>query len=152
MPEEQLPELEQAKKERDEYLNGWKRAKADLINYQKEEAQRLEDTLKFANSGLVRELIPVLDSFALEEKHGAKNPVRGQLETILKKIGLERMSMELGKPFDPNFQEAVAEAESDQPVGTIIEEVEAGYLLNGRVIRPTKVKLSKGKQPLATSD
>ena len=65
MSEEAPNELEQLKKERDEYLNGWKRAKADLINYQKEEIQRLDEMAKYAKGSLVKDLIAVLDSFDL---------------------------------------------------------------------------------------
>lgn len=145
MPDEKQPDFEQLKKEREEYLNGWKRAKADLINYQKEEGRRFEELAKFANLGLIKELIDVLDSFALAGSGEAIRPIQAQLETILKKSGLERTAVEAGKPFDANFQEAVAEEASDQPAGTIIEVMEAGYALNGRVIRPARVKLSKGK-------
>lgn len=154
MPEDFSKELEPCKKERDEYLNGWKRAKADLINYQKEEAKRFEEIIRFANAGMIKELITVLDSFELAvsvlEKQGKAEKgiymIKSQLEDVLKKSGAEKIAVEIGKKFDPSFQESVAEAESDQPVGTIIEEMEHGYFLHGRVLRPAKVKLSKGKQ------
>jgi len=134
-------------------LNGWKRAKADLINYQKEEAKRFEEIVRFANAGMVKELITVLNSFELAvnilEKQGKAEKgiymIKTQLEDVLKKSGVEKIIVEIGKPFDPSTQESVAEAESEQPAGTIIEEVEKGYLLHGRVLRPARVKLSKGK-------
>lgn len=147
------PELEKCEKEREEYLNGWKRAKADLINYQKEESKRFEELLKFANAGMIRELITVLDSFDLAlaamEKEGKAEKgvymIQTQLGEVLKKNGLERMPASVGGAFDPNLQETVGEVESDKPPGTIIEEVAKGYLLNGRVIRPARVKISKNK-------
>ncbi len=153
MPEEPT-EIDQLKKERDEYLNGWKRAKADLINYQKEEARRLEEVVKYANAGLIKELITVLDSFDLAisvmEKDGKGEKgismIKGQLEDALKRAGVEKIAVAVGNPFDANFQEAVAEAESDQPVNTIVAVVEQGYTLHGRVIRPARVKISKGKE------
>lgn len=149
--EETLPELEQLKKERDEYLNGWKRAKADLINSQKEEARRLEDVIKYANAGLIKELITVLDSFDLAisvmEKDGKGEKgiymIKSQLEDTLKRAGVEKINVAAGNPFDANFQEAVAEAESDQPSNTIVDVVEQGYTLNGRVIRPARVRIAK---------
>lgn len=156
-------------KERDEYLNGWKRAKADLLNYKKEEAKRFETVMKFANEFLIRELISVLDSFDLalisfdnartntdSARTNIKNGshefavwqkgfylIRQQLEDVLKHRGLERIIILVGQQFDINFQEVIAEIESDKISGTIIEEVERGYLLNGKLIRPARVKIAK---------
>jgi len=150
---EEINELTKCQKEREEYLEGWKRAKADLINYKKDEAKRFEAVIKFSNEALVRDLINVLDSFdlALVSLEAQADPkiqkglylIRAQLEDILKQNGLERIIISVGQPFDPALQEAVAEVESDKPSGTIIEEVERGYLLNGKLIRPARVKVSK---------
>ena len=145
--------LEKREKEKEDYLNGWKRAKADLINYQKDEVKRFEEILKFGNMELIQSFIPVLDSFDLAlsvlEKEGKAE--RGvymiitQLEDVLKKSGLERMVIKNGEKFDANVHESIGELESDEPPGTIAEEIVRGYLLNGRVIRPARVKLSKSK-------
>lgn len=148
--EENLKKCEEG---REEYLNGWKRAKADLINYQKDEAKRFEEVIKFANAAIVEDLIVVLDSFnfALEalEKQGKSEKgiymIKAQLEDVMKKNGLEMMAGSVGSKFDPNFHEAVGELDSDKPPGTVMEEVERGYTLNGRVIRPARVKISKSK-------
>jgi len=146
-------ELTKCQKERDDYLDGWKRAKADLLNYKKDEAKRFEAIVKFSNETLVRDLINVLDSFdlalvALEVETEAQKQkglylIRQQLEDILRQNGLERIIVSVGQAFDPGLQEAVATIESDKPSGTIIEEVERGYLLNGRLIRPARVKVAK---------
>lgn len=143
--------LEKTEKEKEEYLNGWKRAKADFINYQKDETKRFEEVIKFSNQELFKDLIAVLDSFdlgiAVLEKQGSVERgiyiIRTQLEDVLKQRGLERMITAIGQPFDPSMQEVVATVESKQPSGTIIEEVERGYLLNGKVIRPARVKVAK---------
>ncbi len=150
---EEIDELSKCQKEREEYLEGWKRAKADLINYKKDEAKRFEAVIKFSNEALVRDLVNVLDSFdlalvSLEAQADPKTQkglylIRAQLEDILKQNGLERIIISVGQPFDPALQEAVAELESDKPSGTIIEEVERGYLLNGKLIRPARVKVAK---------
>jgi len=145
--------LEKCAKEKEDYLNGWKRAKADLINYQKDEAKRFEEILKFGNMDLTRDLIPVLDSFDLAltmlEREGKAEKgvymIRSQLEDALKKRGLERVSVSLGQPFDPNLHESVGEIESEHTPGTIALEIERGYLLNGRVVRPARIKLAKTK-------
>src|SRR3989344_6038011 len=101
-------ELEKCGKEKDEYLNGWKRAKADLINYQKDEAKRFEEVIKFANVAIVKDLITVLDSFDLAltvlEKDGKAEKgiymIKSQLEDIMKKSGLEKMASSVGSKFD----------------------------------------------------
>jgi len=156
-PKNEIEELnkkfEQCGKEREEYLNGWKRAKADLINYQKDEAKRFEEILKFGHIDLIRDFIPVLDSFDLAlsvlEKEGKAEKgiymIRSQMEDVLKKRGVERIIVTVGALFDPNLHESIGEVESNEPAGSIALEVERGYLLNGRVIRPARVKLSKSK-------
>jgi len=146
-------ELERALKEKEEYLNGWKRAKADLINYQKEESKRFEEIAKFAALGLLEDLIPVLDSFDLAismlEKEGKAERgmymIRTQFEDVLKKQGLERIPFSPGSPFDPKQHEAVGEIESTHPPGTLAEEIERGYVIGGRTVRAARVKLSKAK-------
>lgn len=144
-------EVEGLKQKLEEYLNGWKRAKADLINYEKDEAKRFEEIIKFGTMEFIRDFIPVLDSFDLAlsvlEKEGKVEKgiymIRAQLEDVLKKRGLERMVTSIGAPFDPALHESVGEVESGEPPGTIAEEIERGYLLYGRVVRPARVKLAK---------
>jgi len=136
-----------------EYLDGWKRAKADLINYKKDEAQRLEGFAKFSNEMIIMDLITVLDSFELSlsviaETDPARKGItliKSQLEDLLKKQGLERIQVKRGDPLDTSFEEAVGETNSAEPPGTVAEEVSGGYRLNGRVIRPVRVKISKGQ-------
>ncbi len=150
VPEDPIVKLES---EKEEYLNGWKRAKADLINYKKEETARLENFAKFSNEMLTADLIPALDSFelslsVLKDGDPAKKGmelIRSQLEDILKKHGLERIKIQRGDPFDTNLAEAVGEVNAAEPPGTIAEEVSGGYRLHNKVIKPVRVKLSKGQ-------
>ena len=144
--------LTECEKEKKEYLDGWKRAKADFINYKKEEEERLAHFARMSRGVIIQELINVLDSFDVGvsmnksdtmEKKGVEL-IRNQLENILRKYGLEKIKVSAGDKFDPARHEAVSEVESDQPEGTVIEEVEKGYMINGEVLRPAKVKLSKG--------
>ncbi|HEY4475847.1 MAG TPA: nucleotide exchange factor GrpE [Candidatus Paceibacterota bacterium] len=145
--------LENCQKERDEYLNGWKRAKADLINDQKDEAKRFEELLKFGSADLIKDFIPVLNNFDLAlsvlEKDGKAEKgvymIRTQLEDVLRKRGLEKMAVSAGNNFDPSLHEAIGEIESEHQAGTVALIIENGYTLNGRVIRPARVKLAKGK-------
>jgi len=145
--------LAEALKQRDEYLDGWKRAKADFINYKKEEAERFTLLAKFGNEGLILELLSILDSFDLgltilgndEVAQKGIFLIRNQLADLLKKYGLEKINVVVGETFQPSRHEAVDEAESDKPVGVILEETGKGYILSGKVIRPARVKISKLK-------
>ncbi|MBI2037227.1 MAG: nucleotide exchange factor GrpE [Candidatus Liptonbacteria bacterium] len=148
--------LSLCERERDEYLNGWRRAKADFVNYKNEEFKRLEEVIKFGNEDIVRDVIAVLDSLdrgsaALEaagEKEAASGMrrIQGQLEEMMKRRGLERMMVRPGDAFDPARHEAIAEVPAGAPPGAVAEELECGYLLNGRVVRAAKVNLSKTVQ------
>ncbi len=123
--------LEACEKARDEYLNGWKRAKADLINYQKDEAKRFAEIIRLSAADLLGDFIPVLDNFdlaisVLEKEAKSAGPpefsqgessragvlrgiymIRTQIEDVLKKRGLERMAVTVGNKFDPNIHESI---------------------------------------------
>ena len=151
--ENQISELEEITKQRDEYLSGWQRTKADFINYKKEEAKRLDDIAKYGSESLIKDLISVMDNFDLAlramEKAGPVEKgiylIRSQVEDILRKRGLEKVSMKVGDPFDPAIAEAMTEVPSDQPHGTIVEEIEPGYRLHDKVVRAGRVIISKGQ-------
>lgn len=150
---DQNMELEKAKKERDEYLDGWKRARAELINYKKGEVERAEAIAKFSNENLLREMIAVMDSFDLSIislEATSKDSLllkgvlmtRSQMEHLLKKYGLESIKS-LGAKFDPNLHEILFEVESEKEAGIIVEEIERGWKLYEKVIRPARVKIAK---------
>ena len=166
-PEEIKEEIqkkpEESEKKAQEYLLGWQRARADLLNYKKEEMERINEFLKYANEEFILKILPVLDSFnaAVKELDEASTKgvlqIKTQLEDLLKAQGLEEIKSS-GEKFDPNLHEAVAEAEGKEPgiVGEenkfssspftearVVEEIQKGYQLNGRIIRPAKVKISK---------
>ncbi len=142
----EMSELEKLKQERDEYLNGWKRAKADLMNYQRDESKRLQDAMKYGMEMVMRDLILVLDSFALAETAGKEDEgtkaIRNQLSDVLKRQGLEKMKVSPGDKFDPNFHESLGEIPVEGgESGSVAVEIEAGYLLHGKVVRPARVKV-----------
>jgi len=157
-------EMEELKKKCDEYLNGWKRERADFLNYKKDEMERIEGILKYANEELILKILPILDSVYLAEKHlpeELKNnnwiegfrQIKNQFEDFLKKEGVESLET-VGKPFDPNTMEAIDEiknnkehiaSETTSGVETVVEEVQRGYTLHGKVIRPAKVRVTKQK-------
>lgn len=152
--EELHNDLEDAKAKCEEYLNGWKRERADFLNYKKEEMERIGNLVKYANEEIILKLLPILDNICLAEKHLPENKeftdgflqIKKQLSDFLAKEGIEPIEV-LGKQFDPNLMESVGEAEiatSDVAIsGTVAEEVQRGYTLHGKLIRPAKVKISE---------
>lgn len=130
--------------EKQEYLNGWQRAKADFINYKKGEEERKTDLRKFLKEDLLLELLPILDSFYLSE--GSQSWQDGleqifkQLMSVLKKEGLEEINP-LNDDFNPNFHEAVEMIQGED--GKVLEVVSKGYMLNNKIIRPARVKVGK---------
>ncbi len=143
-------DLDKLKRETQEYLDGWKRAEANLINYKKDELKRLEDTAKFGSEALIVELISVLDSFdlgiAVMEQSGVSDKgiyiIKGQLDGVLERRGLKKIKVEVGDKFDGNLHEVVNETDGGNP-GTVAEEVSAGYALHDKVIRPVRIKIFK---------
>jgi len=142
-------ELKRVEAERREYLDGWQRAKADLANYKRDEGKRFEEFARFANADLIADIVHVLDSFDLALRHEVPKEVergivliRSQLEDALRKRGLEVIHAK-GEQFDPSLHESVGEVESKEPEGTVVEELQKGYRLAGKVIRPARVKVSK---------
>ncbi|RJQ37827.1 nucleotide exchange factor GrpE [Candidatus Parcubacteria bacterium] len=141
--------LKQAEAEKREYLDGWQRARADLANYKKDEARRQEEFARFALGDVIADVVQVLDSFDLALRHDMPPDVekgivliRSQLEDALRRRGLEVIHAK-GTMFDPAIHESVGEIESDAPEGTVVEELQKGYRLAGKVIRPARVKIAR---------
>lgn len=138
-------ELRACQKEKEEYLSGWQRAKADFINYKKDEEKSREDFARFAGSLILTEVLEIADSLgkaaAQSSDEGIKN-IHAQLGGFLKKFGVDKIES-LGLIFDPAKHEAVSEEEvSDQAMDNkIIEEAQAGYMMYDRVLRPARVKV-----------
>ncbi|MBI2669604.1 MAG: nucleotide exchange factor GrpE [Candidatus Yanofskybacteria bacterium] len=135
----------------EEYLNNWKRERADFINYKKDEAQRMGEFVKFANESLILELLDIVDDLYLaakQAKNAGLDQVIKKFEDFLKKYGVEKIKVSdpVKSPdgdngaskFDPMTQEIVEGADGEK-----IEEVRAGYMMHGRIIRPTRVKIIK---------
>ncbi len=135
-------------------LAGWQRAQADFINYKRRSEQEKEEVAQFANSILVLSLLPILDDFErafvsippqLEKMSwvdGIKL-IERKLWASLEAQGLTPIKA-LGEPFDPNLHEAVRQDKGQE--GIVIEEVQKGYKLNDRVIRPTMVVVGNGEE------
>ncbi|MFC1757031.1 nucleotide exchange factor GrpE [Patescibacteria group bacterium] len=138
--------LKRCQKEKEEYLDGWQRSKADFINARKEEDKQREKFTKFANELLISELLVVLDSLDLASQNTDDKGfamIQSQMQNILNREGLEIIET-IGKKFDSEFHEALKEVVSKkQKSGTIIKEIQKGYKLNNKVLRPAKVQIVK---------
>lgn len=147
-------EIAMLKKQIEDLKAGWQRSQADFENFRKRnEAEKLED-LAFAKAEFMTRIAPVLDNFRRAFEH-SKNDKTGegfrqiqkQLEDILRQEGLEKISADSGTPFDPQFHEAITYEENKLPKDTIISELESGWTFENRVLKPAKVRVSKGKNP-----
>ena len=152
--EADLARLSQLESERDEYLDTLRRVQAEFENYRKRVIKEQTALVDRATSGLVEQLLPVLDSFELALKNFESagsddvDKVRKGVELVyaeslgvLEKAGLSRIEAE-GKPFDPNVHEAVMQEDGDgEPVVTDV--LRTGYTLKGRVLRPAMVKVTR---------
>ncbi|MBI2642628.1 MAG: nucleotide exchange factor GrpE [Candidatus Wildermuthbacteria bacterium] len=145
-------ELEELKKEKDEYLAGWQRARADFINYKKEEMERIAGLIEYSQAGFLIKLLPLLDTVEyaermvpqeLKEDKNAQGflQIGKQLRGFLKSQGVEELKA-VEEKFNPEFHEAVGEVTGEKQ-GTVAEVVEKGYLLRGKLLRPAKVKVIK---------
>jgi molecular chaperone GrpE len=158
---EQLKELEDKAAKADEHWDRLVRTMADFDNFKKRAAREKQDAIKFANEGLIQKLMPILDTFdmalaAAQNTQGdaagqslqtGVNMILQQLKSVLTEAGLEEIDA-MGKPFDPNWHEAVAEKETTEaPEGQVVLQTRKGYKLRDRLLRPAGVVVAK--QPAA---
>ncbi len=149
-------QLEQERTKSAEYLDNWRRAAADFSNFRKRAEKETGEWSKFANSTLIARLLPVLDDLdrafqtvpddlrELTWVDGV-NLISRKLHAILEMEGLKPIEA-MDKPFDPNFHEAVIHEETDKAEdGIVTGELQKGYMLKERVLRPTLVKVAKKK-------
>lgn len=153
-------ELETAKQEAADTYDRLLRMTADFENYKKRSQRDREELKKFANESLIKDLLPVIDNLeraliAAKEQQSSDadhsgNMVEGvemtlnEIVKILKDYNVTPIEAQ-GKPFDPTYHEAVMQEESDQyPQNTVINELQKGYILHDRLIRPAMVVVSKG--------
>ncbi len=146
--------LEEIETQKKEYLAGWQRERADFLNYKKDELERIGEIAKYANTGIVLKLLPILDNFDAAEKKISKKfrddknikgllQIKKQFQDFLKSQNVEQIEC-LGKKFDPNLHEIIEMVEKkNKESGVIIEEIQKGYKIHGKILRPTKVKVVK---------
>lgn len=133
------------------------RVAADFDNYRKRMEKEREAIVCFANERLISDLLPILDNLdrALDADHDGSHSgdilegvrmISDQLHKVLQQCGLEPVSS-LGKPFDPSIHEAVGVLSSpDHEDGTVINELQKGYRLKGKVVRPSMVHVAGDSQ------
>jgi molecular chaperone GrpE len=141
--------------ERDDLLGRLQRVSAEFVNYQKRAQRDIAQAREFANEELIKSLLPVLDDMeralnVARQNQPADDPLRKGMELvhdkalqILASFGLTRISTQ-EVPFDPERHSALMEQPSDRhPPQTVLQELQAGYQLKGRTIRPAHVVVSK---------
>jgi len=152
---EQLQEeLIQCEKQAQEHLAGWQRARADYSNLKKEQEKRLQDLVEFQNAATLAELLPVYSHFKLALSHipeasqkeawvvGIKQ-IQKLFQDFFRKYSVEDIKT-VGEKFDPNFHEALTHEDQESYESDVIfEEVQPGYLVDGKVLLPAKVKVAK---------
>jgi len=146
--------LAEEKAKAEDYLASWQRTQADFINYKRRTEQEKVEFSKFANSNLMLNLLPVLDdlerALASIPAKSARLPwvdgvrlIARKLKATLEAQGLKPIKA-LGEPFDPYFHEAVRQDKGKE--GIVIEELQKGYKLHDRVIRPATVVVGSGEE------
>jgi molecular chaperone GrpE len=148
-------EIEKIARERETLHEQLLRTMADMQNYKRRVEQERQQIQLRATEALLRDLLPVLDSFdrTIASIHAGASPVSvmegaksvdRQLRGVLESRKLKRIASK-GEMFDPALHEAIlVDPDSELPQGTIVEELEAGYLLGDQVLRPARVKVAKG--------
>ncbi len=149
-------QLAEAKKEAAEFKDNWMRAVADLQNYRKRIERERADIVEWSNGQLILQLLDVMDGFeaafkVIPEKFRSEAWVEGirLIQQKMRKM-LETWNVKpietIGKPFDPNFHEAMwHEVSEGHTEGEVIGEFQRGYLMGDRVLRPARVKVAKGE-------
>jgi molecular chaperone GrpE len=150
--EQALRELDEARSQSEEHLRNWQRSAADFSNYKRRTDDDRATTAQFANALLIGKLLSVLDDFdrALENvpADAHESWVEGvrlvdrKLRAVLESEGITEIEA-LGQPFDPNVAEAVVHEETTEyPDNQVIGELQRGYRLHDRVIRPALVRVA----------
>jgi len=136
--------LKECQKDKEEYLTQAQRARADLVNYRRRQEETIiPGVVTLGQTSVIHKILPVLDSLeAGAENNKDIEQIRNQMKKSLKDIKIEEIKA-MGEKFNPEFHEAIELVESDQESGIVIQEVQKGYLLNNKVLRTSKVKVSK---------
>jgi len=162
---EELEALKAKAAKADENWDKFLRASADLDNYRKRAAREKEELARFTSERVVTAMLPALDNLerAIDaaQKHGTENSplldgitqVYSQFRRSLMEFGLQEVVAHVGHPFDPNLHEAVSQTESaEHSDGHVVEQLQRGYKLGDRLLRPARVVVSKGSTATETAE
>lgn len=149
--QQRLAELE---KEAAEHKDQWLRAAADYKNFKRRVETERSELIRSASSALLLKLLPIVDDFdraianipaeiAETPWWGGTQLIAQKLRTILESEGVKPIEA-MGRYFDPNLHEAVIYEETEGQEGMVVAELQKGYKLHDRVLRPTMVKVGKG--------
>lgn len=147
-------EVQQLRAERDSLFERLARTTADFKNTQRRLEQESDQRTQYANSTLIKSLLPVIDNF---ERALAVDPAKADAASILKGMQIvhdqwmnvlkqqqvEEIAPQPGTPFDPNQHQAIMQQEAVYPVPTVVQLLQKGYALHGRTLRPAQVAVSK---------
>ena len=154
--QELLKKLTDTREEAEKNYDLYTRTYAEMENIKKRGIKEREELAKYANESIIKEILPVIDNLDKAISHAQNDEnssalveglelTRDGLMKALEKAGLKEVEA-LGKPFDPNFHESVSQQIDDTVApGHVIMELQKGYLLNGRLMRPSMVVISQGK-------
>ena len=146
--------FKEKEKEAQENYDRYLRLSAELENYKKRAEKEKGETYKFANENILKDLLPVLDNLERALEHGRESGnLKALLDgielthksfwTVLEKYGITRIEA-MGEEFDPNHHEAVmVQEDAQKPAGQVISQLQIGYRLHNRLVRPAMVVVSK---------
>ncbi len=157
--------LKKAIAEKQEYMDGWQRTKADFVNARKRDEEGRKEMIKFSNEGLLMDITPVLDSFtmAFNNKEAWQKVdanwrmgveyIYNQLKGVLEQNGFSEFDP-TGEMFDPMKHNAIetVEVSDESQDHKVIETVQKGYNLNGKIVRPASVKIGEYKDTTPLED
>jgi len=147
-------ELSDALKQAEDNLSGWKRTQADLENYRKRKEAEAAELVQFGKQAGFVQILPILDSLQMAMIHAPEIPdekyqsfkngllgIAKQIDAAIQAMGIQKIEA-IGKKFDPNVHEAIKEVAGDED-GLVVEQYQTGYMLQGKLLRPAQVAISK---------
>lgn len=145
--------IEQIKEERDKYLAGWQRCRADFLNYKKQESERLGALVDYEKEEWALELLAVIDQFEKAKEEAAKDKsaviegflqIKKYFEDFLRRQGIKEIQTREGEIFNPEAEEAIETvAQESAEEGEILKVIQKGYQYKDKVIRPARVRVAK---------
>jgi len=145
-------DLQKLRTERDTLFDRLARLQAEFDNYRKRSARENSEFRDYALADTAKSLLPAIDNFALALKNSGANPddfrkgvelIHKQLQEVLQKMNVQRINTQ-GQPFDPRLHEAIEMVESnDAEDNHVLEELQAGYRIKERLVRPAMVRVAK---------